>query len=544
MNQRRMSDVIQHLRQIVRPQEAAGLSDAELLRRWVADRDEAAFELMLWRHGPMVLGVCRRILRDGHLAEDAMQATFLALVRKAASIGRSEAVAGWLYRVAYRVALEAKARAARWPPGDADGLDALTILPSETAVWRDLRPVLDEELGRLSAKYRVPFVLHYLEGRTNEEVARELGCPVGTVLSRLGRARERLRFRLIRRGLALSAGALAASLTGNALSAAVPTGVIGPLVKAAAAVAAGQLPASGLVSANAAALADALIRGMTMTKLKMVLTVLLALALVGTGTGALFHRLSARPPTGGPPASANAGQTRAFDRAASTPEKPDEPPAAGAADDRRDKGRQDQPKKEEVQRADEERVRHQQALEQANATLEEAEERYRNVELELSPVRMEYRKRVVREEEQIRLLEREQADQRERERAEYKRLEAKLPASPEDADRKGLKDLEETIRKREAERADRLADARVRLVDQEEGLRRIEREKEFRRELAQIKVQSALDKIRRLEDDLPAADGQARALADVERKLAELLREVGELRCAVERQQPAKGRAP
>ena len=299
MHDKRMGDLIQHLRQIVRPESSNGLGDSELLRRWVGQRDAAAFEVLLWRHAPMVYGVCCRVLRDTHEAEDALQATFLALARKAGSIGRGEAVAGWLYRVAFRASLAAKARTDKWPKSDHARLATLATEPAADFVWKDLRPVLDEEINRLPAKYRVPFVLHYLEGRSNEEVARELGCPVGTVLSRVARARERLRFRLSRRGLTLSVGALAAGLGGNALSATVAPGLIGGLVRAASFIAAGQAPAAGLVTANAATLADAVLRGMFMSKLKTIVVLLLSLSMLGTGTTALAYRLGA----GGQPAA-------------------------------------------------------------------------------------------------------------------------------------------------------------------------------------------------------------------------------------------------
>src|SRR5262245_57246888 len=138
--------------------QAPGVSDGQLLERFVAGRDEAAFELLLWRHGPMVLGVCRRVLRDEHSAEDAFQATFLALARKAASIARREAVASWLYQVAYRVALRARAGLAQRARRERPGLDGLTA-PPPADEGEDLLRVLDEELGRLPARYRSAFVL-------------------------------------------------------------------------------------------------------------------------------------------------------------------------------------------------------------------------------------------------------------------------------------------------------------------------------------------------------------------------------------------------
>jgi RNA polymerase sigma factor (sigma-70 family) len=147
----------------------AGRTDAALLGRFVAGRDEAAFELLLRRHGPMVLGVCRRVLRDAHEAEDAFQATFLVLVHKARSIDRPELLGPWLHGVACRTAAQARQPARRrarereaavMPDGD----------PTVEVVWRELRQVLDEALGRLAQKYRAPLVLFYLEGKSIEEV--------------------------------------------------------------------------------------------------------------------------------------------------------------------------------------------------------------------------------------------------------------------------------------------------------------------------------------------------------------------------------------
>src|SRR5262249_31028688 len=197
------------------------LADGELVERFVRSRDEAAFEVLVWRHGPLVWGLCRRLLRQESDAEDAFQATFLTLVRKAGSIGKGGSVASWLYKVAYRVALHARARAARGAGREQAAPAEPAAGPAEDPVWRDLRPVLDEEIGRLPEKYRVPVLLCYLEGRTVDEAAEQLGWPRGTVATRLTRARERLRGRLVHRGVALSAAGWGALLTED-LVAAVP----------------------------------------------------------------------------------------------------------------------------------------------------------------------------------------------------------------------------------------------------------------------------------------------------------------------------------
>jgi RNA polymerase sigma factor (sigma-70 family) len=180
------------------------VTDAQLLKSFLQEQDEVAFERLMRRHGPMVYAVCRRVLRHAQDAEDAFQAAFLALARKAGSIAKHESVSGWLYMVAFRIALRAKARNTRrgqrekplnnLPPDDK------SADPVDCTVRRELRHLLDVELSRIPEKYRTVFILCQLEGNTCEEAAKHLGCPRGTVLSRLGRARQRLQARLALRG--------------------------------------------------------------------------------------------------------------------------------------------------------------------------------------------------------------------------------------------------------------------------------------------------------------------------------------------------------
>jgi RNA polymerase sigma factor (sigma-70 family) len=530
MGHNHMLDAFQRLRQMVRPEAGAGLGDAELLRRWVAHRDEAAFEVLLWRHGPMVLGVCRRVLRDAHAAEDALQATFLALARKAGSIGRREAVAGWLYRVAYRASLQARGRALPALPEDADALPSPAAGPDEALVWRDLRPVLDEEIGRLPARYRVPFVLRHLEGRTNGEVARELGCPLGTVLSRLARARERLRARLTRRGLTLSAGALTAGLVGEALAAPVPPGIVGALARAAPLVAAGRAPAAGLVSANAALLAGGVLKNMAVNKLKVLLAVVLALGLLGTGTAVLARRPNSGPqPAPGPQAREQ------------PPPAAEAPPPVGEQPDTPDKA-EDVGRAKEAERLAKERA---ELLDQALRRLNDARQKYREVEERIAKQLLQGRLDLIREEEQLRRLEREQAAERDHEQQAYRNTQAALlqPLPPDATKiREKLRELEEESKKREAERTERLIDARQKLARTEESLRRVEREHAFEREFAEDALRAAAQRVRRLEESTLPADAHSGSLADLERKVDAILREVGELRRAVEKQK--KGPTP
>src|SRR5262249_44324086 len=190
--------------------------------------------------GPLVLGVCRQVLRNDHDAEDAFQATFLVLARKAASIHSGEALAAWLHRVAFNLAHTARSGAAQRRARERQALRMPEADPVQEANLRDLQPLLHEEVNRLPWKYRVAVVLCYLQGKTNEEAARELHWPVGSVKGRLTRAREMLRARLERRGLALPAGGLAALLAAGASQAAVPATLAGSTPRAALLSAAGQ----------------------------------------------------------------------------------------------------------------------------------------------------------------------------------------------------------------------------------------------------------------------------------------------------------------
>ena len=218
-------------------------TDAILLGEFADRRDPAALELLVRRHGPMVYGVCRRVATDPHDAEDAFQATFLVLVRRASGLRRPERLANWLYGVALRVARKAR-DAARKRRGRQEPLaDVPAPEPAGDWIWRDLRAALDAELSRLPEKYRAPVVLCHLEGHTLDETARHLGWPKGTVAGRLSRARALLRGRLARRGVTMTAAALGLALAESARAAVPP-----PLLAAA---------ASGRAAAGAAALAAA-----------------------------------------------------------------------------------------------------------------------------------------------------------------------------------------------------------------------------------------------------------------------------------------------
>jgi RNA polymerase sigma factor (sigma-70 family) len=252
------------VRALVAPPSTAVLTDRELLARFVTGGDEAAFTALVKRHGPMVLGLCRRILRCHSDMEDAFQATFLILVQKANSIGRPDLLGNWLYGVAYRTALKARASAKVRQVRERAAADMKSGSNcSDDVPTHDLKFVLDDEINRLPDKYRAPFVLCCLEGRTNEDAARALGCPHGTVLSRLARARQRLRTRLTRRGLA-PAGLAAVLLEKNLAPAALPLSFV-----AASAETVLRLAADSVVSsAPIVVLAKGVVKTMLMTKVK------------------------------------------------------------------------------------------------------------------------------------------------------------------------------------------------------------------------------------------------------------------------------------
>jgi RNA polymerase sigma factor (sigma-70 family) len=268
-----------------------GMSDGELLDRFIADRDEVAFAGLVARHGAMVFAVCRRVVGHVQDAEDAFQATFLVLVRKAESVLPRDAVGNWLYGVAYRTSLAAKAQSAKRRAREAQVHD----MPHPAApeqLWHDLAPVLDRELSRLPDKYRLPVVLCDLEGRGRQEVSQQLRLAEGTLSSRLARGRKLLAGRLARHGFALSAGALALALAPAAAAGTTPPALIASTVQAAIA---------GVIAAPVAGLVEGVLQAMFMSKIKSAALLLLLAAFLGSGIGVVAHDVLARPePTPGP----------------------------------------------------------------------------------------------------------------------------------------------------------------------------------------------------------------------------------------------------
>src|SRR5262245_18188397 len=284
---------------------AAGhLGDEELLSRFVARRDEAAeaaFAALVERYGPMVLGVCRRVLGDRHEAEDAFPATFLVLARKAGSIARREQLANWLFGVACRTALDARARTTRRKARE-QRVHAMTgsqdgPADDEEPVLHELRAILDEELARLPERYRGAVVLCELDGLSRRAAARRLGIPGGTLSSRLARAKEVLRQRLGRRGLALSAltldGALARQAEARTLL--VPFSLVDSTIRSATCVAAGASLAE-VASTSVATLTQGVLKAMLLAKFKGIVLGLATAAVVTTGVGVLAQQPVSRTP--------------------------------------------------------------------------------------------------------------------------------------------------------------------------------------------------------------------------------------------------------
>ncbi len=290
-----------HLRVLFESGVAAGLSDRERIERFRGESGEVselAFAALVERHGPMVLQVCRATLGDEHEAHDAFQATFLVLVHKARRLWVRDSIGPWLHAVAVRIAAGARASSASRRSRERRGavVDSPVILPTPLEV-DELRAALHEEIERLPEGYRKAVVLCDLEGLTHSEAARRLGWPVGTVKSRQGRGRDRLRSRLIRRGLAPASGAFASMIATSGVKAAVPAAMVDATARVASMVAAGQASAA---AASAAAMAAAIVRAMIVARLRLALGVMMALG-TSLATAGLAIQSGAEPPRVAPP---------------------------------------------------------------------------------------------------------------------------------------------------------------------------------------------------------------------------------------------------
>lgn len=266
-------------------------SDGQLLERFLGQHEEAAFAALVQRHGPMVLGVCRRILGNAADADDAFQVTFLTLASKARTLRHRPALSSWLYRVAYLVSLRARLRSVRRRAQESQVMVAAGADPASETARRELESMLDEELHRLPEKYRAPLVLCGLQGKTGDEAARALGWPIGSLSRRLAKGRELLRQRLARHGFAIPASGLAVLLTENAV-AAVPERLAETTVGHALLLATGQTVQAGGVGSGVAALLTETLRAMTMKKIKIAGVFLLVLGACAAAAGMGLARLA------------------------------------------------------------------------------------------------------------------------------------------------------------------------------------------------------------------------------------------------------------
>jgi RNA polymerase sigma factor (sigma-70 family) len=305
-----LDTVLHHIRRMTAPQVP---TDGQLLRHFVSCRDGAAFAELVRRHGPLVLGVCRRLLADAHDADDAFQATFLVLIRRAAALDGSNSLGPWLYGVARRTALKARAAALRRNARQTEVHDMPAPEAADALERRELRHVLEEELDGLPEKYRTPLVLCYLQGYTHEQAAHALGRPAGSMSRHVGRALELLRGRLVRRGAVLTTGVLSAALANDLAAGPVPTVLAGATVRAALAVASG-----GAAAASVVALADSVACELVGSRVKIVTALLVSLVVAVGGAGLVAQ--SAPPPPASVPESEEARPEEA------------EPPAPARAD--------------------------------------------------------------------------------------------------------------------------------------------------------------------------------------------------------------------
>jgi RNA polymerase sigma factor (sigma-70 family) len=260
------------------------LTDAELLTSFVSDKREEAFEELIRRYGPLVLATCRRTIQDEQVVQEAFQATFLVLANNAGSLRSSYALALWLHKVAYRVTSRLRGNFLETRKREVSLDEALEVpMEEEQLEWKELRPILDEELNRMPEKYRAPLVLCYLDGKTNDEAAQLLNWPIGSISRRLDRAREILRTRLTKRGIVVSTVFLFTLLQEKVTAATVPSELLISTKKAAILIATHKAT-TGVISANVAPLMKETMKAMFMEKLKLATAVIFTIATISTSS--------------------------------------------------------------------------------------------------------------------------------------------------------------------------------------------------------------------------------------------------------------------
>jgi RNA polymerase sigma factor (sigma-70 family) len=286
MRDSQLDSVLRQIRALTAARQSSGLADRELLERFVAQHDEDAFAAIVERHGGLVLGVCRRVLHNEHDAQDACQATFLVLARKAGGIRKRDSLASWLYGVAGRTSRKLYADVRRRSCVDLKAAEVGGPDTTQAISWQEGLRVLDEELTRLPGAYRNALVLCYLQGRRQDEAARELGCSLGALCGRLVRARECLRKRLARRGVALPSAVVGTLLVSTQVTAGLPPVLCIKTVQAACKILGGQALAQA-VPAHLATLTEGVLSAMLITRVSLMATVAIAATLLVAGAGAL-----------------------------------------------------------------------------------------------------------------------------------------------------------------------------------------------------------------------------------------------------------------
>jgi RNA polymerase sigma factor (sigma-70 family) len=469
--------------------------DAGLLARFAAAGDADAFELLVWRHGGMVLGVCKRVLGDEHAAEDAFQATFLALARQAKSVRRDGCVAGWLHRVARRVAQRARRQRERRLrfarnvnlPDD----------PVVAAERRELSELVDEELDRLPERFRRPVVLCYLEGRSAAEAAERLGCPRGTVLSRLATAREKLRVRLLRRGVVpglLPAFDILPPVFDGRLTSATVRAVVG-----------------NAASPPVIDLCNGVVRAMILSKLKLTAAVAMTVGLLGGGAGWV-----AMTP-GGP------GQALAAPQA-----KADSPRQNPDRDQRRTEEQVErihlELRKAEAELVDQEEAWAKDRTE-LRLRLADAEEQYKRQNGEVLPESVKMGEAGSAVEQARATLIYTQQQSAHKDSPQIETLESKLKKAEEDARR-----AKESYEKANQMAAKRIIETRREMVMAEERLSLFDRLTALKRQSAQGRVEELQTRLSQLRDGTGRSDPTDRKVQALDRKLDDVLRELTELR--------------
>lgn len=284
-----LKSVLTILRQTVSDPTAESRTDSQLLEQFLSQCDETAFDTLLSRHAGMVFGVCRRILSCPHDVEDAFQATFLVLAKKASSISQRELLSNWLYGVALRTAHKLRRESARWQSVQTEQCEQVLEFddPVMKFAHQEIKAVLDEEIGKLPTRYRLPILLCYFQGQTYSEAAQQLDWPAGTVAGRLARARELLRTRLIRRGLTLSASLFLGLLNTSTTQAQITSSLKLSTLNAALGFFRGGTHVSPMTSTSVLTLAEGVISTMTLMKMKTICVLILLIGVFVAGIGSV-----------------------------------------------------------------------------------------------------------------------------------------------------------------------------------------------------------------------------------------------------------------